>query len=408
MKKMKHNLLLKLLLVPGLLINLGLVSYDTRDEWPESRLLFAADEKSVPGHMDGVPVEDMYQCYREPVVIQTKSGRLVVGCHAGNRLEWPERSGQDFVVRYSDDGGKSWSQAILAAEHGNYSFQSHGMVYDEDINRIYVKYLVYRWDYSKVEGRGLEASAPAIRETLDAGEDFSRQYMVYSDDQGESWSKPDEIPVKDKHDMPHYGSSEGRQLTLGENAGRLILPGGMRVETMGEVVRKRIGIWHSDDHGRNWTFVEIKEDDPRNISCEARVTELRDGSLLYNVRTRHDGRHLARSTDGGESWSEPEEHPDLVVSPCNGSTMTVRDRNGELTSSLLFSVPSPGGRKGGYIYASLDDGHSWPVKHMPEEGYFAYSALIQVDSENVCLFYEANHYKDIRYILIPLSRLLSE
>ena len=41
---MKHNLLLKLLLVPGLLINLGLVSYDTRDEWPESRLLFAADD----------------------------------------------------------------------------------------------------------------------------------------------------------------------------------------------------------------------------------------------------------------------------------------------------------------------------------------------------------------------------
>lgn len=377
-------------------------------KWPDSKPIFEAENTTVSGHLDGVPVKDMYQCFREPVVVKTKSGRLVVGCHAGNKLEWPERSGQDFVIRYSDDGGKNWSTSILAAEHGHYSFQSHGMVYDAVIDRIIVKYMVYRWDYSKVEGRGLEASATVIRNVLEEGEDYSRQYMIYSDDGAETWSKPMEIPVEKKHDIPHYGSSEGRQLTIGKYKDRLIIPGGTRVEEMGEVIRKAIGIWYSDDHGNSWKFVNITTDKPRRISCEARVTELEDGSLLYNVRTRYDGRCLARSTDGGETWSELEARQDLEVTQCNGSMITLLDKKGKLTSDLAFSIPSPGGRSDGLIYISRDGGKNWPIKHQPVDGYFAYSALIQANPETVLLFYESNHYKDIRVIRIPVSRLIKE
>lgn len=396
------------LLAMAIVIIGGAFQCGTPEEWPESNLLFAADETVVPGHTDGVPVKDMYQSYREPVVIKTNTGRLVVGVHAGNKLEWPERSGQDYVVRYSDDGGKTWSESILAAEHGVYSFQAHGMVYDAIVDRIIVKYQLYRFDYSKVEGRGQEASAAAIRETTDAGEAFSKQYVVYSDDGGESWSEPEEIPVENENDMPHYGSSEGRQLTLGDKTGRLILPGGMRQHDEGVENRKTIGVWISDDHGQNWKFIRIREADPRSISCEARVTELKDGSILYNERTRFDGRYLSRSSDGGDTWSELQSHPDLKVTQCNGSMITLRDKSGKLTSDILFSVPSPGGRKDGWIYVSKDEGNSWPLWHQPVDDYFAYSALIQVDARTVCLFYEANHYKDVRSILIPISKLLSE
>jgi len=404
--KKKSFLLSVLALV--ILVNPGLPQSDADGDWPGSDLLFAASETKVPGHQDGVPVKDMYQCFREPVVVKTNTGRLVAGCHAGNKLEWPERSGQDFVISYSDNGGESWSVPVLVAEHGNYSVQSHGMVYDAVVDRIIVKYIVYRWDYSKAHGRGQEASAPAIREVLDAGEDFSRQYMVYSDDRGESWSNPEEIPVDNKNDMPHYGSSEGRQLSGRKYYGRLIIPGGIRVEEMGNVTRKTIGIWYSDDHGTNWNFVKILNEDPRSVSCEARITELKDGSLLYNVRTRFNGRQLARSTDGGETWSELKAHPELEVTQCNGSMITLRDQSGRLTSNLLFSIPSPGGRKDGLIYVSKDNGESWPSKHQPVKGFFAYSALIQVDGETVCLFYESNDYQDIRLMRIPISNLISE
>ena len=396
------------LLAGLMLIQPGIIQYCHSEVWPESVPLFEAEVTRVAGHRDGAGAKDMYACYREPVTIKTKTGRIVVGCHAGNRLEWPERSGQDFVVRYSEDGGKHWSPPILAAEHGNYSFQSHGMVYDALIDRIIVKYMVYQWDYSTITGRGLEASAPAIQATLDSGEEFSRQYAVYSDDGGITWSRPQEIPVAHPHDMPHYGSSEGRQLTLGDHAGRLLIPGGMRKHTDGVETDKTIGIWLSDDHGQKWNFIPLLEADPGSMSCEARVTELKDGSLLYNVRTRYEGRKLSRSFDGGETWTNLETHVDLEVTQCNGSTITLRDKKGELTPNLLFSIPSPGGRKDGYIYVSSDHGKTWPKKHQPVDGYFAYSSLIQVDDETVCLFYEANHYKDIRCMRIPISTLITE
>lgn len=386
----------------------GLAQPATTQDWPGSEILFAAKETRVSGHQDGTPVKDMYQCYREPVVIKTRSGRIVVGCHAGNKLEWPERSGQDFVIRYSDDDAKSWSKPILAAEHGNESFQSHGMVYDAEIDRIIVKYMVYRWDYSKVKGRGLEASAPAIQELFDANEEFSRQYMIYSDNGGETWSDPEQVPVDHMGQMPHYGSSEGRQLSSKAYGGRLIIPGGLRREEMGNVVEKTIGVWTSDDHGKNWNFVKILKEDPRNFSCEARITELQDGTLLYNVRTRHNGRQLARSKDGGNTWSMLEQHPDLKVTQCNGSMITLTDEQGKLTSNLLFSVPSPGGRKDGWIYASQDDGNTWPFVHQPMEGYFAYSALIQSDPDHILLFFESNHYEDIEVMKIPVNKLFSE
>ena len=83
------------------------------ESWPDSKILFAASETKVPGHHDGVPTKDMYQCFREPVVVQTKTGRIIVACQAGNKIEWPERSGQDLVIRYSDDEGKNWSSPSL-------------------------------------------------------------------------------------------------------------------------------------------------------------------------------------------------------------------------------------------------------------------------------------------------------
>jgi N-acetylneuraminic acid mutarotase len=62
---------------------------------PESLPVFQADVDRAGTHQ--------YTNYREPVVVRTKSGRLIVGLQAGNRLRWPERSGQDLVIRMSDE-----------------------------------------------------------------------------------------------------------------------------------------------------------------------------------------------------------------------------------------------------------------------------------------------------------------
>lgn len=64
------------------------------------------------------------------MVVKTKSGKLILGLQAGNRLSWPERSGQDLAVRISSDQGKTWGPIIVAAEAGDFSCQCHGLFYE--------------------------------------------------------------------------------------------------------------------------------------------------------------------------------------------------------------------------------------------------------------------------------------
>lgn len=354
-----------------------------------------------------------YTNFREPVVVKTRSGKLAVGVHAGNRLGWPERSGQDLAVRISSDNGKTWGPIIVAAEHGNFSCQCHGLVYDALKDRILFLYTTYNWDYRAVgKGRGKNATTPVYAKMAAEGQSFVSSYLVYSDDEGTSWSKPREITAMVGR-QAHFGASEGRQLTMGEHRGRLLLPGSvMDLDDTGNIIRKQPCVWRSDDHGKIWkrSPVPVPAEilSPRNTSSEARVTELADGTLLYNQRTRNTGRQLSWSEDGGVTWSETRKAQELKATQCNGIMITLRDARGELTNTVVFSVPSPGGRSDGLIYVSHDGGKTWPIVKDTIPGNFAYSALIQIDADTIGLFYETNHYRDIRFVTLSIDELLSQ
>ena len=347
-----------------------------------------------------------YTNYREPVVVRTNSGRLVVGVQAGNRLTWPERSGQDLVVRMSDDNGRTWGPIVLAAEHGNFSCQCHGLVYDAEIKRVLLLYAVYNWDYTVVgNGRGGAFTRPVYEKLAAEGKPFVTSFRVYSDDEGQTWSQPTDISQQVGR-QAHFGASEGRQLSTGDHKGRLLIAGSrIDLNETGGIVAKHPGVWLSDDHGETWSLALIPLDPkvatPRNASSEARITELSDGRLLYNERTRSTGRHLSWSTDGGKTWTKTVQAADLKVTQCNGCTITLRDAAGRLTGTVLFSIPSPGGRSNGLVYASQDGGKTWPIRKDVVPGFFAYSALIQLDAETVGLFNESNHYKDICMVVLP-------
>jgi sialidase-1 len=362
---------------------------------PESSPLFQAGVDKAGTHQ--------YTNFREPVVVRTKSGRLIVGVQAGNRLGWPERSGQDLAVRSSDDNGKTWSPIVVAAEHGNFSCQCHGLVYDAEINRVLFFYTVYNWDYMAVgNGRGATFTRPVYEKLAAEGKPFVTSFRVYSDDEGQTWSKPKDI-TQQVGRQAHFGASEGRQLTSGDHRGRLLIGGArMDLNATGGIVAKHPGVWRSDDHGETWKLKLIPMDPelatPRNASSEARITELANGALLYNQRTRKTGRHLAWSRDGGETWSMTREAADLKVTQCNGCIMTLRNADGRLTDTVLFSIPSPGGRSNGVVYVSKDGGRTWPIRNEIVRGFFAYSALVQLKAETIGLFYEANHYQEIRFI----------
>ena len=115
---------------------------------------------------------------------------------------------------------------------------------------------------------------------------------------------------------------------------------------------------------------------------------------------------LSWSKDGGVTWSETRQAQELKATQCNGSMITLRDADGKLTDTVLFSIPSPGGRSDGLLYVSRDGGKTWPIVRETIKGNFAYSALVQVDADTVGLLYETNHHRDINFVAFPRKGLL--
>ncbi len=85
---------------------------------------------------------------------------------------------------------------------------------------------------------------------------------------------------------------------------------------------KFIVIFYSDDNGESWTEVFLEKHAPKyemnpphkhprwqQYSCEPTLTELSNGELVMIVRTSQDYHYMYRSTDKGESWSDPVPSP---------------------------------------------------------------------------------------------------
>jgi sialidase-1 len=319
---------------------------------------------------DGLPVFEVQQLVadeRFPNVVTATDGTIVA--------TWGR---ENFRVRRSKDGGKTWGPEITVANPG---FQGGGTTVDENSGHI----LVF------VEGGHPPAPLTVYR----------------SKDHGKTWNA-EEVTIKPNslgHIPSMHMNEHGITLKNGKYAGRLIRPSrwygnGNDREFWDEHYTNAI---FSDDGGKTW---QASEPFPAYGTGEAAIAELSDGTLYYNSR-RHkstDGlnprrRYIAYSHDGGKTWEDlsvSEKLPDgdqnrdyglmagLVRLPVNGHDI------------LLFSnIESPEGRHHGTVWASFDGGKTWPVKRLVDEDSFAYSSLTAgrtgTPSEGmIYLFYESD------------------
>jgi sialidase-1 len=131
------------------------------------------------------------------------------------------------------------------------------------------------------------------------GGSSSTMCVFSSQDDGKSFVPLTPVWKKSKGQLLQGGASSLLQLT----SGRLLLPfhGGS-----GNQWRQKNSAWcfFSDNLDETWqrsTAIEL----PRRGAMEASVAEVADGSLLMSLRTQLGGPHLSRSTNGGQTWSEP-------------------------------------------------------------------------------------------------------
>jgi sialidase-1 len=155
---------------------------------------------------------------------------------------------------------------------------------------------------------------------------------------------------------------------------------------------------YSDDHGKTWKFG--KEEPPKwkgTNSGERSVLEMPDGSIYMNCRNSHfraDYRLIARSRDGGVTWSKPVEQRDLPQYHRNGhgahsGLARLSDEKRHDRNRLLFSTPGPPGRKNLAIYISYDETKSWKRLKVIKEGPAGYSNLIVLPDRSIACIYDA-------------------
>lgn len=293
-------------------------------------------------------IQTLFGDERFPNVVVARDGSVLV--------TW---GNQRVRARRSEDGGKTWAEAVTIADPG---FQGGGLTVDETTGDI----LTF-----------VEAHHPPAAMTV-----------YRSRDHGATWTADKGTVIHpDRHgNLPSMHMNEkGITLQHGEFKGRLIRPTRFYA---GKNDRSKwpdhyTNAMLSDDGGKTW---QTSEPFPENGTGEAALVELSDGRIYYNSRVHWDARprntrrRSAISDDGGMTWKDweivdilPDGHQHRSYGCMGGLTrLPVKDRD-----ILIFSnidTPKPV-RERATVWASFDGGKTWPVKRLVFEGPSAYSAL---------------------------------
>lgn len=220
--------------------------------------------------------------------------------------------------------------------------------------------------------------------------------MKYSDDEGDNWSDLNIVSTFKPEESKFLvlGPGIGKQITTGENAGRLIVP--LYSKSSAE-----LGFMYSDDHGNSWNYVEA-DHNTGGATAEAQIVEMPDGSLKTYLRTGSGYIAEVTSIDGGETWSDRVPLTEIATTSY-GTQLSVINYSQPIDGkpAIILSAPNAtNGRKNGKIWIGLinETGQSGVNKYSVEWKYcysvdtpqmgYSYSCLTELPDGKVGLLYE--------------------
>lgn len=335
------------------------------------------------------------QYYRIPAITTLPDGTLIaVADKRINSLN--DLPGDiDVVARRSTDNGRTWSDYITVAAHDEFGgYGDPALVRDKRTGDLLV---------ISLNGCGLWGDNPG------------NISVSRSKDNGLTWEAPVNInpqiltsdlngkqPIKCNAAF----ASSGRALQL--KNGRIMFVLVTRIKGVEGFPCYAI---YSDDSGYTW---EVSKNPATLNGDESKVVQLPDGTVLMSIRNRFSGpRRFSVSKDNGTTWEEqPAEFTSLHDVACNGDIIAVRHNNRDY---LLQSLPAGPWRDNITIYASEDDGHTWPHSYRVAAGPGAYSALTQLADGSIGILTEEGvHNVDKRhsegyriwFTRIPLEKII--
>lgn len=219
--------------------------------------------------------------------------------------------------------------------------------------------------------------------------------MVYSDDEGLSWSSMQLLNTlkSDSEKLLITGPGVGIQIKNGTYSGRLVVP-------VYSVTLAGFGVIYSDDGGTNWTYAPA-DTSSNGSTAEAQIVEMPDGSLKVFLRTSSSYVAERTSIDGGVTWSEGVA-VDEIATTSYGTQLSVINYSGTIDGKPAIILSSPnatGGRNTGKIRIGLinDTGATGVDKYEIDWAYeytvdgtvgYSYSCLSELANGNIGVLYE--------------------
>lgn len=296
--------------------------------------------------------------YRIPSLLLTKKGTLIAAVNA--RLSTDGDSAHSRTAfRRSSDMGRTWSPITMNFPkfHGT---QDTALVQDRETGRIF-GLMIHKHEKGKL-------------------------YLIHSDDDGLTWSKPDNIGR-------HFRKQDMKLLCPGPGTGLQTADGALVYSfytsyavKKGEPKRPTESFMiYSNDHGQSWQSGGL-------ISAHATETQIAEslgGGLIAICRSNgQKGRMKNFFNPKTKRWYEAK--PDLTfpMTSCQGSLISFKDKaTGK--HCTVYVTPTKG-RNQGTAFLSFDGGQSWSYSRKINEGYFAYSSMTLLPSNEIALIYEGS------------------
>lgn len=327
-------------------------------------------EGSIKGPNIFIGGQDGYHTFRIPAIVKTANGTLLAFCE-GRKNSGSDTGDIDLILRRSQDSGKTWSKIITVWDDGYNTCGNPSPVVDPQTGRIH---LLMTWNL------GSDGKSAGDFNVEGKTKDTRRVFYAYSDDEGLTWTKPQEITSQAKEQGYGWyatGPCHAIILTKNPHAGRIVIPcDAVKIGGGGHS-----HVIYSDDKGTTW-----KVGGKVSGGNESSVAELEDGRIIISCRNSSGKRILAWSSDGGESFGSPVKADDLPDPRCQGSILsTVFNGSNILLHSNCADASS---RIKMTIKSSSNDGEAWNAGNLVWGGPSAYSDITMIDNNIVGILYE--------------------
>ena len=323
-------------------------------------------------------MEEGVSCYRIPAIVTAPNGDVVAAIdeRVENCADLNGNKDINIVARRSSDNGKTWSEIETVIDFPiGQSASDPSMIVDRVTNEIFLFYNFM--DLEKENG-------------------IYYLHVIKSDDNGKTWSKPEDITAQitkpEWHkDFKFITSGRGVQT----RSGKLL-------HTMVNL-KNGLHLFGSDNHGKTWFFI----DTPINPADESKVMEMADGTWMINSRVYHKGLRIVHtSADEGKTWQTKEE-PQLTDPGNNASFIRYTDvADGYDKNRILFSnANDKKDRINLTVRISYDEGKTWSEGKTIYSGSAAYSSMTVLENGDIGLFFEKEDYTENVFVSFSLEWL---